>query len=458
MWKCKKCEAEVDSNAASCPVCGEAQPEENEVENTELNSVWFCEDCKLECDDTYCPNCGKTNPDSDNDSDEATPKKSSKIYGFVIAVSVIVAITIEIFTYFIFNRYFEKTGNDNSVTYNDVISSMDGITGDEVIFKINGLEVTTSLFNSMCAESALVYQQEYCGNDISKLDNFKWTDKANNGTKNTHQEQVLENVTNNCVKIFSAISLGEEFDIQPSQLALEEIEDRIASEEKTYGDDFEKLLKLSGFESVDQYREYLTVNARYDAVLADMDVNPDRYIDKDGSIYDTKNPDRVYVLSLFLYYDESEEETKKRAEDIIKEAQTEDFKALIRKYDETDYTETKPGMMEHGLLSSQLPEMTDFENAAMALKINEVSEPIATPTGYFVLKRVAVIDDVLKHAEKEAKLIANTSVFKDIKITVDYKKVYEESLKSNDLALEDEYDLGMENLADEDISEEIPEN
>lgn len=468
MWKCSKCGAELEDNETSCPQCGEECPngevsedcdevlpeevaetaeavgEASETENSD-NVVtfdepekWICENCQEECCEDMCPICGQPKPEDEAVLDFA-PKKKSKIYGFVIAVTAIVLVTVAIFVYFFTNRCVNKTGE--TITYQDIENSIDCIVGDKVALKINGIEVPRTVFETVLASHAISYQQELCTDqttgeiDISKLDGFKWTDIADEKTKETHKEKVLAQAVTYCNEMYSVISMGKKFDIEPSQVALEEIDKKIDEQKETYGDDFERLLKLSGYKNVDQYKEGLVVYAKHQAVIDDIEANPDKYIGKDTSIYNGDNISTVTLKPIMIYFSEEDgttkEDAKKKAEEVVKFAKEgKDFDKLIDEYDESNDSSSEPLTITKGSLVGQFPDIKEFETfeeQAFKLDINQVSNPIEMPHGFFVLKRVSSIYDAIAYTTDNSKILANKSLFDDLKITASFKALYEES-------------------------------
>ncbi len=512
MWKCSKCEAMVEDTEKLCPVCGEACPEEEnevvvetltpptaeeteeifaesvseeEIEETEEIEeieetqedvfedsldvvtfddeplVWVCETCGAECDGDFCPECGQERPQEEAIVD-FVPKKNNKIYGFVIAVAVVVAITVGIFTFFFFNRNVNKTGENNSITYADIDNSIDCIIGSETALKINNIDVPSDVFESVFATSALIYQQEYCVDeytgleDISKLDNFKWTDIADKETNETHRQKVIAEAINTCNQVYAILSLGDKFGVAPSQLDLEKVDEQIEQQKAGYGKDFENLIKASGYKNIEQYKEILIMDTKYQAVLSDMENNPDRYIGEDTSKYNTDKLSTISLKPILIYFEEeieedteetdvSEEETeepeeekgltekeaKKKAEEVVKKAKKgEDFDKLMTEYSENGTSSSKPITLSRGSMIKQFPgskEFENFEKVAFNLKVDEVSEPIKGPNGYYVLKRVATISDAILYAVETSKVSVNKSFIDDLKITVSYKKFYDEN-------------------------------
>ena len=503
MWKCSKCEAMVEDTEKLCPVCGEACPEEEateeaeelttpvaeETEEVEITEeieeaeeieedyedvvtfddeplVWVCETCGAECDGDVCPECGQERPEMEAIVD-FSPKKNNKIYGFVIAVAVVVAITVGIFTFFFLNRNVDKTGEGNTITYADIDNSIDCIIGSETALKINGMDVPSSVFEAIYATTAVLYQQEYCADpttgfdNISMLDSFKWTDIADKETNETHRQKVIAKAVNTCNQVYSLLSLGEKFGIAPSQVELEKVDEQIEQQKESYGKDFDKLIKLSGYKNVDQYKEILVMDVKYQAVLTDMQNNPDRYIGEDMEIYNNDKLSSVSLKPILIYYEDEEEieeeadssaeetdteeaeepeekgltveEAKKKAEEIVKKVKKgEDFDKLMDEYGEDGTSSQEPITISKGSMLKQFPGIKEFENfekAAFALKVDEVSKPIKAPNGYFVLKRVVTISDATAYAIETSKVSVNKSFIDDIKITVSYKKLYEESNK-----------------------------
>ena len=272
--------------------------------------------------------------------------------------------------------------------------------------------------------------------DISRLNDFKWTDIADTKTGETHREKVITEAFNSCVEIYTVLGLGKKYNISPSQVELEAIDDKLKSYEKQYGDDFQNILKLNGYENVDQFKAILTLDAEMAAVYADIDANPDRYIGEDHSIYNVKDPQTISTKHILIAIDEEngvdDKAAKKEANEVLKKIKNgEDFDSLIEEYNDDS------GQPKDGYSFGKGEMVEEFEKAAFALKIGEISGLVKTEYGYHIIKRVVSIDEAMVYAVKNSKVLVNKSLLNNIEIKSDLKKILEEEQKQTEKAVEE---------------------
>lgn len=477
MWKCSKCGAMSDGDI--CSACGEVRSEEIEevktseavfeeteateetVEETETEVLtppeteeaemleevpeeiaeeieeigapaeWICPVCGEKCDDEECPKCGEMRPEGYNIVDFAPPKKNKKIIALIAIVAVVVLVTAGIFGYYFLNRNVDRTGENAKVTYEDLMSASDSIFGDEVILKVNGIEVPKTIFESYLTNAGLYYQQDYCYTDngqfdVTRLEKFKWTDIADKKTGKTHRETVIETTVNNCIEIYSIIAMGEKYNLKPSEDDLDAIENQIESYEEQYGDEFGKILKLNGYSSVEQFRELLNLDAQVSAVVADLQEHPDRYINEDRSVYAMDDLEAISAKHILIMVDEEngvdKKTAKEKAEKVLKKVKAgEDFDDLIEEYNQDS------GQPEEGYTFGKGQMVEEFEKAAFALKPDETSGLVETTYGFHIIKRIVTYTDVITYEKREAKVFVNKSEIKDMEVTSDLLEIQKES-------------------------------
>jgi parvulin-like peptidyl-prolyl isomerase len=100
-------------------------------------------------------------------------------------------------------------------------------------------------------------------------------------------------------------------------------------------------------------------------------------------------PDAVRLRRILVKVDPSGspqdwEEAKKKIQGFILQAKTTDFSELARQYSEDEVT--APGGGDTGLLHQGMMDITELEQAAFSLSLGEVSQPIRTLYGYFIIK------------------------------------------------------------------------
>lgn len=480
MWKCSKCGAECEDEL--CPVCGAAKDEAAEevaaeeaaaeevaaeevaaeevaaeevvteeveaeevvteeaadavdlsapLDETEIPTKWICPVCSQECDGEECPTCGEPRGEGINIVDFGGGKKNKKKIALITIIAAVVVLVAGIFTYFFINRNLKGTGENGNVTYSDIMDTTDSIFGDDVVLKINGIEVPVDAFENYLTSNALNYQVEYCYSDTgaadtSVLESFKWTDIADKKSGKTHREIVIEDTVNDCIEIYSILSMGEEYNIKASQSDLDEVDAQIEEYEEQYGDNFEKILELNGYNSVDQYRSILEINAQINAVVTDLEEHPDRYINEDHSVYDMEDLEVITAKHILIMIDEEngvdEAAAKKTAEKVLaKIKKGSDFDKLLKEYNDD---ENEPS---EGYTFGKGQMMQEFEDAAFALAPDEISPLVKTDYGYHIIKREVGYMDVITYAKRSAKVNVNKSLIKDFEIKADYLNLQKEA-------------------------------
>ncbi len=481
MWICSKCGAENSENDNKvCSSCGELREEsveetesvetesveteaiEAEVEAVEAEteeavsapSIWICPICEAECDGEVCPVCGEAKPEEANIVDFVPKKNNSKIIALAVLIVAVVLVTAAFFVKYLFfsNDPVKGTGENNKITYSDMMEADNAISDENVAISVNGIDVSKDLFESMLANKALAYQQEFCyaengSYDTSLLDNFKWTD-VDKEKKKTHKEIVIENTVDILSEIYSIVDIGNDHKIKLSKKDKEAIDEQIANMKNQYGEDFETLLKANGFKNENAYKELLMVDQLANLVIIDMQEHPERYLEEDLSVYDSiKNPETISAKHILIKVAQqpavSTEATeavegtqtapqglddasaKAKADEILKKIKDgEDFDTLMEANNEDTsqpaegYSFQKGGQM-----------AKEFEDAAFALKIGEISDVVKTSYGYHIIKREAGYTDVVNYAKSKAEVKINKDFIEGIEITANLKKLEEETEK-----------------------------
>ncbi len=493
MWKCSKCGAECDGDV--CTVCGQSREEEiNEVteevaeevteevaeevteeaaeevteeaaeeaeaiegdegavdlskpsEEIEMPTSWVCPACGEENEGELCEKCGEVRPESYNIVDFVPKKKNGKVIALAALVVAVVVITASLFIVFAFNRNLSRSGENHLATYEDILGTCDSIWGDDVILKINGIEVPTYVFESYLTNTGLYYQSSYISQttgqyDPTLLEKFKWTNVADKKTGQTHREIVIEDTLNDCIEIYTLLSLGEKYNIKVSQESLDAIDKEIEQYKNQYGDGFKTTLELNGYKSEKQFRELLELDALVSAVVTDLNEHPERYIGEDRSVYAMEDPISVSAKHILIKVDDEktikaaqeaaqngetdepqtfvdDKTAKKQAEKVLKEIKDgKDFDKLIKEYNQDS------GQPEQGYTFTKGQMAEEFEKAAFALKPDEVSGLVKTNFGYHIIKRIITVTDVVNYEKSEAKVYINRGLLKNMEVKSDLAKI-----------------------------------
>ena len=396
------------------------------------NSNWVCPTCGTECSEDVCPVCDTKRPEELT----ANPKKNGKVIALAAAVIAVVVIVIGIFLYqfvikgAIDNKKNVDRGSDGLVSYSSIMDAWNGVSDDNVVMTVNGMEVPKDVFEAYLTNAGLYYQQEYCyadnQYDPSKLDKFKWTDVADKKTGETHAEKVITDTVNDCIEFYSILSLGDEHGIKLTDEDKQAVEDTISQYESQYGDEFETVLSYNGYSSVEQFKKLLLIDARVSAVYQDIQDNFDKYKAKDTSVYNLKNPEAATAKHILIKIDEAngvdDAAAKAKAQEVLKQIKSgADFDDMISQYNED------PSQPAEGYSFSQGQMVEEFENAVFALKVGEISGLVKTDFGYHIVKRVVGPMDIICYAKRNANVKVNKDLIKNIKVSSDLKALTEQA-------------------------------
>ncbi len=217
---------------------------------------------------------------------------------------------------------------------------------------------------------------------------------------------------------------------------------------KQFGDELVDLnAKAQGFTSVKHNVRHAVKTENIAAVNADIEENADKYYPEDKSALndyatDTKATVKHILISTQAAAGEEgaeaapAEDKKALAEEVLARAKSgEDFDALVAEFGED------PGATEEGYTFGPGEMMPEFEEAAFALGIDEISEIVETSYGYHIIKRYAGQGELEGYLKSQAKVKVNEKAIeklsvKDILTEVDqagedFQKMYSEFQSNN---------------------------
>ncbi|MCT2535559.1 peptidylprolyl isomerase [Aquibacillus koreensis] len=182
--------------------------------------------------------------------------------------------------------------------------------------------------------------------------------------KNSNGEQVLQQMV--LTKV-----LEDKFEVSDAEL-----DDKIAESKDQFGDQFELVLQQSGFKDEDAFREALYMQLlQTKAITDDVEVSDEELQDKYAR-YETE----VQASHILVESEETAQELKQRLDE------GEDFAALAKEFG-TDGTAEQGGDLGYFSGSPETPSMVpEFEDAAYALEVGEVSDPVQTQNGWHIIK------------------------------------------------------------------------
>lgn len=297
--------------------------------------------------------------------------------------------------------------------------------GDDVLIKAGDIEITKQDFRQYLVQAnTQVYNEFIVENQISdeyELDSkFSWTDENISRAK----EIALKDATDAAVLLY----LAEQNNVTLTDEDKENINSYVESVKSSYGSDYENAVKSNGFVTEADFVKALESNQIMRHMAAEISENPEKYTDgKDVSKYaDDETVSAQHVLIAFDYTDEDGKDAERTDEEALSLAKTvkkkadggENFGKLMEKYNDDT------GEPAAGYTFGKGEMVPGFEDAAFALKIGEISDPVKTVYGYHIIKRVAGITEILGFVEENIKVEVDKDALAGIPIELAAERPY----------------------------------
>ncbi|MBR5155055.1 MAG: peptidylprolyl isomerase [Clostridia bacterium] len=296
--------------------------------------------------------------------------------------------------------------------------------------KINGAAVDKDVLNFVTNSSGIncVYSLAQAGM-ISDVDNFDWN-AVGEGMDLSYTEISKAMAVETLIPIYAVIAEGEKRGIEFTEEDDKKIKDWIAEQKESYGAEFEKVLKQSGYADEATLYELQKIQLYMQKVYEDIEKNLSNYVTPD--IKKNLGDEKVTVKHILISFefdeegkvtDEAKATAKKKAEEVLAKVKNgQDFDKLVKEYNED------PGMTDEGYTFEQNGTMVkEFEDASFALKIGEVSELVETTYGYHIIKRVeraVTTDDYISVLQKTVPVNIKKGVFDKMTITINLKDYF----------------------------------
>lgn len=314
--------------------------------------------------------------------------------------------------------FFDKL--DNIKFENPIIAVFDAITGKDknTIIKVNGVSVDKNVFNFFTNSTGLnsVYSLIQMGmvNDVSTFD---WED-LDQTTGLSYKELSKSMALDSIVPVYATIAEGEKRGITIDEEDEKKIKDWIDEQKKNYGDEFEEVVKKSGYADEATLYEIQRMQVHMQKVYEDINANIDNYVSP--KLKESLGNDKVTVKHILIKADTEEEkvEAKKEAEKVLAKAKAgEDFDKLIEEFNDD------PGATDEGYTFANDGTMVqEFADASFALEIGSISELVETSYGYHIIKRLeraVTADDYIENLGKTVPVKIKKGVYNSINITID---------------------------------------
>ena len=254
------------------------------------------------------------------------------------------------------------------------------------VASVNGEEITDLDVNYYIYAQAMTYANQ---NSLSEEDlkNFDWNQEVD-GVKLS--DTIKEKALNDAINEVITIQKGAENGIILDDAAKEQLSTQIAGITASYGDDgFALRARTMGISSIKQYAKMYEKVMALQSVQEDISANPDKYYPEDEAVLnDYLQADKASVKHILIEVPKAEEGAE-AAQSVLERAKAgEDFDALVEEFNED------PGATEEGYTFGKGEMVAEFEAAAFALKIGEISDLVETSYGYHIIKRIPGLYDL----------------------------------------------------------------
>ncbi len=316
---------------------------------------------------------------------------------------------------------------------NPVMSIVKG--KDAPALTINNVGVSRGLLQYMTNSMALneVVALIQSGEKVD-LNNFDWNAEKK-GTKLSYLEYVKGQAVNSLVTYCALLSEGKKNGVNFTEKDEKELSDWIDGLKQQYGDQYDEVLKKSGYDDEKTLIEFQRIQALMQMVYNDIFENAEKYV----SLEDAKNmadESKITAKHIMITPDSSEiteeldeeeakkeleeevDSAKKKAEDVLAKIKAgEDFDELMAA-NSGDSQQPKSGYT-FSNDEKNLPK--EFVDAAFELELGEVSDVVETSFGYHIIKRVDRMlsaDECLDVINKKSKTKLNKNIYDNMSVTV----------------------------------------
>ncbi len=299
---------------------------------------------------------------------------------------------------------------------------------------LGGVSIKTGLINYYIYTTAVkeAYSSGFSGDYAS----FDWEQKDADGVK--LDDKIKKAAYEGMATKQLLAELAEKNGVTLTDEEVKQGRDSIDEFEKSNGKDaLLSNIAAIGLSSEEDYLELYKTVMLNQKIQTDYAANPDKYIEDGVNLEDYSSDSRVSVKHVLIKNTDSKfSDPKATADEVLKKAKSgEDFDALMKEYNED------PGETESGYTFGKGEMVKEFENAAFALKYNEISDIVETQYGYHIIKRIAGMAELEgyllskldgKAEEKVMKEISVKDIMTDISAAMEKSKAAASSTKNSD--------------------------
>lgn len=264
-----------------------------------------------------------------------------------------------------------------------------------VVATVNGVEITDKDLNYF------IYRQaaEFYGKASALINNpytFNWDKATFNDVvaKDYIIKKAIEEVAKNIIYIEAGLDAGLEYN---DELLIEQVNTMLATESDEY---VNAVAKGMAIYDKDEYIRLNVMLAKSSTAIGDIYTNPIKYYPENPDILADYTDDIIVSAKHILVGVGEGEEILKLIE------KGEDFDKLIKEYNQD------PGEGEGGYTFGKGEMVPEFEEAAFALKVNEISDVVKTDYGEHIIKRIAGFEELSNYWMSKAEIKTTKAIEK----------------------------------------------
>lgn len=246
-----------------------------------------------------------------------------------------------------------------------------------IVKTVDGIDITLELYRYV----ALNYKMQYEAGSSAEM----WLGEEGKEAL----DRINRDIDDTLVKLHATISMCNEYgiDVNDSYITdtLEIYMDEIY---ETYDYDYKAYVsEIAEYNMTDAVYRFLVRNdILAEELLAKMAENGEVPVDRDEVLGILNSDECVRVKQILISADngKSDEDNLSRAKDLLEKAKSgKDFDELVQKYGEDLFMFNN----DDGYYITKGRLHKEFEDAAYALEVGEISDIIKTPSGYSILKK-----------------------------------------------------------------------